>query len=69
MTQGYRGQVAPVIWSIDFDGKSVIELMEQWQKMPYNDVKFVISAEGGFIDDKGIIHRGKAKSKGLVTID
>ena len=26
--------------------------------MPYAHIKMVISNEGGFIDDKGIIHKG-----------
>lgn len=46
-----------VIWSEMFDGKSVIDLMEQWQKMPYAHVKMVIENEGGSIDSEGIIHR------------
>lgn len=50
--------VAAVVWSEMFDGKSVIELMEHWDKMPYTHVKMVIENEGGSIDDKGIIHKG-----------
>lgn len=46
-----------VIWSEMFDGKSVIDLMSQWDKMPYEHVKMVIANEGGYIDDDGIIHR------------
>ena len=37
--------------------------MEHWDKMPYAHVKMVIANEGGFIDDKGIIHKGTATSK------
>lgn len=48
-----------VVWSRDFDGKSVFELMEQWPKMPFAHVKMVIENEGGSIDNKGIIHKGK----------
>ena len=47
-----------VVWSKMFDGKSVIELMEQWPKMPYAHVKMVIENEGGSIDSEGIIHKG-----------
>ena len=46
-----------VIWSHMFNGKSVIDLMEQWPKMPYTHVKMVIENEGGSIDKEGIIHR------------
>lgn len=51
--------VAAVVWSEMFDGKSVIDLMSQWEKMPYAHVKMVIANEGGYIDDDGIIHKGK----------
>lgn len=49
--------IGTVIWSEMFDGKSVIDLMSQWEKMPYEHVKMVIANEGGYIDDDGIIHR------------
>ena len=60
MAQGVRGQVRPVVWSVDYDGKSVFDVMEAWDKMPYAHIKMVIANEGGFIDDKGIIHKGTA---------
>ena len=69
MTNGYRGQVRPVIRSVDYDGKSVLELMQQWDKMPYNQIKMVIANKGGFIDDKGIIHKGIAVAQAAVMID
>lgn len=50
-------EIVGILWSHEYDGKSVIELMEKWQKMPYTHVKMVIENEGGSIDDKGIIHR------------
>lgn len=49
--------IGTTIWSEMFDGKSVIDLMSQWEKMPYTHVKMVIENEGGYIDDDGIIHR------------
>lgn len=49
--------IAAVVWSEMFDGKSVFDLMEQWDKMPYEHVKLVIAGEGGYIDGDGIIHR------------
>jgi hypothetical protein len=51
--------IGTVIWSEMFDGKSVIDLMSQWEKMPYEHVKMVIANEGGYIDADGIIHKGK----------
>ena len=50
--------MAGLFWSKEFDGKSVFDLMEQWPKMPYAHVKMVITNEGGYIDDDGIIHKG-----------
>lgn len=60
MSNGVRGTVAGIVWSVDYDGKSVFDLMEAWDKMPYAHIKMVIANEGGFIDDKGIIHKGTA---------
>ena len=68
MSNGVRGTVAGIVWSVDFDGKSVFDLMEQWEKMPFSHVKMVITNEGGFIDDKGIIHKGSATVR-VGTID
>ena len=51
-------EIVGILWSHEYDGKSVIELMEKWQKMPYTHVKMVIENEGGSIDNKGIIHKG-----------
>lgn len=68
MAQGVRGTIAGVVWSVDYDGKSVFDLMERWDKMPYAHVKMVIENEGGFIDDKGIIHKGTATIE-VGTID
>lgn len=52
-------EIVGILWSHEYDGKSVIELMEKWQKMPYTHVKMVIENEGGSIDNEGIIHKGK----------
>ena len=68
MTQGVRGLIRPIVWSVDYDGKSVFDVMEQWPKMPYAHIKMVIANEGGFIDDKGIIHKGIAVNK-VAVID
>lgn len=53
-----RIPLAGVFWSIDYDGKSVYDLMEDKPKMPYADIKAVIRNEGGSIDADGIIHKG-----------
>ena len=52
-------EIVGILWSHEYDGKSVIELMERWPKMPYIHIKMVIENEGGSIDNKGIIHKGK----------
>lgn len=55
---GKQTIMAGVFWSIEYDGKSVFDLMEEKQKMPYAHIKMVIANEGGYIDDVGIIHKG-----------
>lgn len=51
-------EIVGVYWSIEYDGKSVFDLMEEKQKMPFAHIKMVIANEGRYIDDEGIIHRG-----------
>lgn len=55
---GKQTVMAGVFWSIEYDGKSVFDLMEEKQKMPFAHIKMVIANEGGYIDDEGIVHRG-----------
>ena len=48
-------------YSIDFDGKSVIEVMATSpEKLTFPTIQFWVKLEGGFIDDNCIIHRGNA---------
>ena len=63
MSNGARGTVVGIVWSVEFDGKSVFDVMEQWEKMPFAHIKMTITNEGGYIDDEGIIHRGTATKK------
>lgn len=58
-----KGMIATVNWSVDYDGKSVLEAMTDRPKIDYWTLNNVIKSEGGFIDDKGIIHKGSAKNK------
>lgn len=51
-------EIVGVFWSVEYDGKSVFDLMEEKQKMPYAHIRMVIENEGGSIDGEGIIHRG-----------
>lgn len=68
MSNGTRGTVVGIVWAVDYDGKSVFDIMELWDKMPYAHIKMVIANEGGFIDDKGIIHKGTAtKQVGVIA--
>lgn len=50
-------EIVGVFWSVEYDGKSVFDLMEEKQKMPYAHIRMVIENEGGSIDKEGIIHR------------
>lgn len=58
---GKQTVMTGVFWSIEYDGKSVFDLIEEKQKMPFAHIKMVIANEGGYIDDEGIIHRGTCK--------
>lgn len=58
VSMGKQTVMAGVFWSIEYDGKSVFDLMEEKQKMPFAHIKMVIANEGGYIDDEGIIHKG-----------
>lgn len=50
-----------VLWSVDYDGQSIVQLLIAKPKMTYAEITNVIVNEGGVIDEKGIIHRGTAK--------
>ena len=57
-----------VNWSVDWEGKSILELLAEKPKMSYTDVMEVIHNEGGYVDTKAIIHKGTAENR-IVTID
>lgn len=51
-------------YSIDFDGKSVIEVMAlSPEKLTFRTIKFWVTLEGGYIDDKCIIRKGNAVNR------
>ena len=50
-------------WSIEFDGKNVMALVMLKPKMTYAEILIVIRAEGGYVDSKGIVHKGTAQDK------
>lgn len=50
-------QLVQIKWSVEFDGKSLMELLKYKHKMSYKDVLNVIENEGGSVDTNGIIHR------------
>lgn len=55
-------------WSVDYDGKSILILLAKKPKMTYAEISIVIKAEGGYVDSKGIIHKGTARNK-IYTLD
>lgn len=67
-TTGQRGVILTNNWSIQYDGRSVFELMFEKAKCSFEHAKMVIEGEGGYIDDNGIIHKGTAENK-LAEID
>ena len=50
-------QWTQIKWSVEFDGKTILELMQYKKKMSYADILNVIINEGGSVDENGIIHR------------
>ena len=45
------------LWSVEFDGKNILAILFAKPKMSYNDVKLIITNEGGSVDSNGIIHK------------
>lgn len=54
-------------WSIEWDNQPVLVLVMQRPKMSYKEILDVITAEGGYVDSEGIIHRGTAEDKVYVV--
>lgn len=50
-------------WSVDFEGKSIVEILKNKPKMTFAEVMNVIENEGGYVDEKSIVHKGKAENK------
>lgn len=50
-------------WSIEWDDKPILLLVMQKSKMSYKEILDVITAEGGYVDSEGIIHKGTAENK------
>lgn len=44
-------------WCREYDGKSILELVQKKPKMTFAEIKNVIENEGGSVDGSGIIHR------------
>lgn len=55
-------------WSVEWDNKPVLLLVMQKPKMSYKEILDVITAEGGYVDSEGIIHKGTAENK-VYTLD
>ena len=54
-------------WSIEWADKPIILLVMQKSKMSYKEILDVITAEGGYVDSEGIIHKGTAENKVYVV--
>ena len=54
-------------WSIEWDDKTILLLVMQKPKMSYKEILDVITAEGGYVDSEGIIHKGTAENKVYVV--
>ena len=54
---GRKNGFHPVLWSEDYDGKSILVFMSDHPKTPFRDLKSVVENELGYIDANGIIHK------------
>lgn len=63
MIEGVRGSLVTNNWSVEYDGRSITDLLGDKPNATYGHAKMVIVNEGGFIDGKGIIHKGSATNK------
>lgn len=61
--EGARGTIVTNNWSIEYDGRSILEFMKIKSNCSYEHAKMVIEGEGGSIDSDGIIHKGVAENK------
>lgn len=50
-------EICRTLWSVEFDGKNILAILFAKPKMSYNDVKLIITNEGGSVDSNGIIHK------------
>ena len=66
--EGAKGTLLTNNWSIQYDGRSILELIFEKAKCSFEHAKQVIENEGGYIDSNGIIHKGTAENK-IVYID
>lgn len=55
-------------WSVEYDNVPVLLLAMNRPKMTYGEIIDVIKAEGGYVDEKGIVHKGTAENK-VYTLD
>lgn len=55
-------------WSVEYDNVPVLLLAMNKPKMTYGEIIDVIKAEGGYVDEKGIVHKGTAENK-VYTLD
>lgn len=66
-TVGSKGTILTNNWSVQYDGRSIIEFMMEKANCPYGHAKQIIENEGGYVDSDGIIHKGTAENKiGLI---
>lgn len=68
MVEGIKGLLVTNNWSVEYDRRSVLDLLNDKPNATYAHIKMVIANEGGFIDDKDIIHAGTAVNK-VAVID
>ena len=58
-----KGIIVTNNWCIEYDNLSILLLLLQKKTCTYSHACAVIKNEGGYVDSKGIIHKGNAENK------
>ena len=59
--EGYYVNPSARVLALEYNGKSIVDLLEEKENYTLAHAKEIIVNEGGYVDDDGIIHKGNAK--------
>lgn len=50
-------------WSVQYDGRSILNLLQEKPNCTFEHAMLVIRNEGGYVDSNAIVHKGTAENK------